>query len=141
MVDFSRLLKRNQFPAHSGPVNQKHRTMSLETQITELTKALQENTAALLGAKTKTTTAKAAPAQTEAPAATEAKKEPAPEGPTLAEFRATATKLVDAGQQDTIKKINAEFNLKRVSDAHGTEHQAKVWAKLKSAADALDSGV
>ena len=43
--------------------------------------------------------------------------------------------------KDTIKKINAEFNLKRVSDAHGTEHQAKVWAKLKSAADALDSGV
>lgn len=100
----------------------------LETKIEELTKALTENTAALNKVLAGAGKTAAKPAATTAAPAAEAK---ADTGATIKEFRDLASSIVDAGQGEKVKALATEYKVARVSELHGTDKQAEVFAKLQ----------
>ncbi len=109
----------------------------IEAKIDALIEALNKNTAAL--AALNSGPAAAATPEKKAPAEKKAEKKadtppPAekPAGPTLEQFREVAQKWVDANGPDEIKKLNAKYGLKKISDGAAAANAQEIFDALKA---------
>ncbi len=106
----------------------------IEAKIDALIEALNKNTAALAALNSGPAAAATPEKKKDKPKDTPATPPPAekPAGPTLEQFREVAQKWVDANGPDEIKKLNAKFGLKKISDGAAAANAQEIFDALKA---------